>query len=231
MIPKIIHYCWFGRREKPELAKKCIASWKKFCPDFEIREWNEDNCDYLAMPFMAEAYAARKYAFVSDVMRLAVLEQYGGVYFDTDVEVLRDISLLLGDEGFIGFENEQFVNSGQVMATVPHQPVVQAMIEEYKKMHFANADGSLNAVGCPHLNTDVMERFGLVRNGQEQIVAGIRVYPADYFNPLDSVMGKLTKTENTYSIHWYSMSWLPKRTQIRAKVGRIWRRITKRVKS
>ena len=227
MIPKIIHYCWLGRGEKPELAKKCIASWKKFCPDFEIREWNEDNCDYLAMPFMAEAYAARKYAFVSDVMRLVVLEQYGGVYFDTDVEVLRDISPLLDDEGFIGFENDQYVNSGQVMAAVPHQPVVQAMIEEYKKMHFTNADGSLNAVGCPHLNTDVMEHFGLVCNGQEQLVAGIHVYPADYFNPLDSVTGKLTKTENTYSIHWYSMSWLPRRTQIRAKLGRIWRRMCK----
>ena len=111
MIPKIIHYCWLGRGEKPELAKKCIASWKKFCPDFEIREWNEDNCDYLAVPFMAEAYAARKYAFVSDVMRLVVLEQYGGVYFDTDVEVIRDITPLLADEGFIGFENDQFVNS------------------------------------------------------------------------------------------------------------------------
>ena len=94
MIPKIIHYCWFGRGEKPELAKKCIASWKKFCPDFEIREWNEDNCDYLAMPFMAEAYAAKKYAFVSDVMRLAVLEQYGGVYFDTDVEVLAQAGIV-----------------------------------------------------------------------------------------------------------------------------------------
>lgn len=234
MIPKIIHYCWFGRGEKPELAKKCITSWKKFCPDFEICEWNEDNCDYLAMPFMAEAYAAKKYAFVSDVMRLAVLEQYGGVYFDTDVEVLRDISPLLDDEGFIGFENEQFVNSGQVMAAVPHQPVVQAMIEEYKKMHFTNADGnadgSLNAVGCPHLNSDVMERFGLARSGQEQLVAGIHVYPADWFNPLDSVTGKLTKTENTYSIHWYSMSWLPKRTQIRAKIGRVIRRIRKELR-
>ena len=230
MIPKIIHYCWFGRGEKPGLAKKCIASWKKFCPDFEIREWNEDNCDYLAMPFMAEAYAAKKYAFVSDVMRLIVLEQHGGVYFDTDVEVVRDISPLLDDEGFIGFENEQYVNSGQVVAAEAHHPVIQAMIEEYKKLHFTNADGSLNTVGCPRLNTDVMERFGLVRNGQEQMVAGIRVYPADYFNPLDSVTGKLTKTENTYSIHWYSMSWLPKRTQIRARIGRVIRRIRKELR-
>ena len=227
MIPKIIHYCWFGRGEKPELAKKCIASWRKSCPDFEIREWNEGNCDYLSIPFMAEAYAAKKYAFVSDVMRLIVLEQYGGVYFDTDVEVLRDISPLLDDEGFIGFENDQFVNSGQVMAAKAHHPVIQAMIEEYKKLHFTNTDGTATPVGCPRLNTDVMERFGLIRNGREQVVAGIHVYPADYFNPMDSTTGKLTKTENTYSIHWYSMSWLPKRVQMKAKLGRILRRVLK----
>ena len=227
MIPKIIHYCWFGRGEKPELAKKCIASWKKSCPDFEICEWNEDNCDYLSIPFMAEAYAAKKYAFVSDVMRLIVLEQYGGVYFDTDVEVVRDISPLLDDEGFIGFENDQFVNSGQVMAAKAHHPVIQAMIEEYKKLRFTNADGTTTPVGCPRLNTDVMERFGLIRNGREQVVAGIHVYSADYFNPMDSTTGKLTKTENTYSIHWYSMSWLPKRVQMKAKLGRILRRVLK----
>ncbi len=228
MIPKIIHYCWFGRGEKPELAKKCIASWEKFCPDFEIREWNEDNCDYLAMPFMAEAYAAKKYAFVSDVMRLIVLEKYGGVYFDTDVEVVRNISPLLNDEGFIGFENDRFVNSGQVMAAEPHHSVIQAMIEEYKKLHFTNADGSVNAVGCPHLNTDVMERFGLVRNGKEQIVAGVHVYPADRFNPLDSTTGRLNKTENTYSIHWYSMSWLPWYKKMRVKLFRCFRKKLKR---
>ena len=225
MIPKIIHYCWFGRGEKPELAKRCIASWEKFCPDFEIREWNEDNCDYLAMPFMAEAYAAKKYAFVSDVMRLVVLEQYGGVYFDTDVEVVRDISPLLNDEGFIGFENDQFVNSGQVMAAVPHQSVVQAMIAAYRPLHFTNADGSLNTVTCPHLNTAVLERFGLVRNGQEQLIKGIRVYPADRFNPLDSATGRLKKTENTWSIHWYSMSWLPKGMQLRYKLTKACRRL------
>lgn len=230
MIPKIIHYCWFGRGEKPELAKKCIASWRRFCPDFEIREWNEDNCGDLAIPFMAEAYAAKKYAFVSDVMRLVVLEQYGGVYFDTDVEVLRDISPLLEDEGFIGFENDRFVNSGQVLAAIPHHPVIGAMIAEYKTLHFLNPDGSINAVGCPHLNSDVMERFGLVRNGQEQLVAGIHVYPEDYFNPMDSTTGKLTKTEHTYSVHWYSMSWMGKSTQIRVKIGRVVRRAWKTIR-
>ena len=227
MIPKIIHYCWFGRGEKSALAQKCIASWQKYCPDFEIREWNEENCDYLSIPFMAEAYQAKKYAFVSDVMRLIVLEQYGGVYFDTDVEVVKDISPLLENEGFIGFENDYFVNSGQVLGVAAHHPVIRAMIEEYKKLHFFNADGSLNAVGCPHLNSDVMERFGLVRNGAEQTVAGIHVYPADYFNPLDSATGKLRKTKKTYSIHWYSMSWLPKNQQTRVKVGRMVRRMLK----
>ena len=111
------------------------------------------------------------------------------------------------------------------MSIVPHQPVVQAMIEEYKKLHFTNADGTMNAVGCPHLNSDVMERFGLVRNGQEQVVAGVHAYPADWFNPLDSATGKLKKTENTYSIHWYSMSWLPKRKRIRAQLLRYLRRL------
>ena len=225
MIPKIIHYCWFGRGEKPELAKRCIASWRKLCPDFEIREWNEDNCDYLAIPFMAQAYAAKKYAFVSDVMRLIVLEQYGGVYFDTDVEVVQDISPLLADRGFIGFENDQYVNSGQCLAAEAHHPVIQAMIDAYKRLTFTQPDGSLTPVGCPHVNSDVLERFGLVRNGREQLVDGIHVYPADYFNPLDSATGRLNKTTNTYSIHWYSMSWLPKSVQLKSKLGRLIRRI------
>lgn len=225
MIPKIIHYCWFGKGEKPESAQRCIDSWKRFCPNFEIREWNEDNCDYLAMPFTAEAYEKKKYAFVSDVMRLVVLEKYGGVYFDTDVELIKDISPLLGDEGFIGFENDMYVNSGQIIASVPHQPVIQAMIEEYKTLHFVQPDGSVTPIGCPKVNTAVMKRFGLETNGKEQFVAGVRVYPADYFNPLDSVTGKLTKTANTYSIHWYSMTWLPKYKRVRVKIGRFVRRI------
>lgn len=228
MIPKIIHYCWFGKGEKPESAQRCIESWKRFCPDFEIREWNEDNCDYLAMPFTAEAYEKKKYAFVSDVMRLVVLEKYGGVYFDTDVELIKDISPLLGDEGFIGFENDMYVASGLTIASVPHQPVIQAMIEEYKTLHFARPDGSVTPIGCPKVNTAVMKRFGLETNGKEQLVAGIRVYPADYFNPLDSVTGKLTKTANTYSIHWYSMTWLPKHRRVKARLGRIMRRFLRK---
>lgn len=225
MIPKIIHYCWFGRSEKPRLAKRCIASWKRYLPDFEIREWNEDNCDCLALPFMAEAYQAGKYAFVSDVMRLIVLERYGGVYFDTDVEVLRDIAPLLSDEGFIGFENEQFVNSGQTLAAIAHHPVICAMLEEYKDLHYMLPDGTVTAVSCPRLNTAAMERFGLIRNGREQVLSGMHVYPAEYFNPLDSATGRLHKTDNTYSIHWYSKSWLPRSIQFRCVITNACRRV------
>lgn len=225
MIPKIIHYCWLGRGEKPELAKRCIASWKKYFPDYEIREWNEDNFDYLSIPFMAEAYQAKKYAFVTDVMRLMIIEQYGGIYFDTDVEVIRDFSPLLQDEGIIGFENDQYVNSGQVLISVPHHKVIQSMIDEYKKIHFILPDGTLNAVGCPHVNTEVLERFGLICNGMEQMVEGIHVYPREFFNPLDSSTRQLDITSNSYSIHWYSQSWLPRSTQIRCKITTICRRL------
>ena len=231
MIPKIIHYCWFGRGEKPPKAQKCIDSWKRFCPDFEIREWNEDNCDFQAIPFMAEAYAAKKYAFVSDVMRLLVLEQYGGVYFDTDVEVLRDFTPLLGDEGFLGFENDRFVNSGQVFGAQAHHPVVRAMIEAYRTLSYTGPDGAPAPTGCPVVNTRVLEDFGLKADGSEQQVAGIHVYPAAYFNPLDSVTGRLRKTPRTYSIHWYSMSWLPKHRQLRARLGRVLRRLAGRGKT
>lgn len=133
----------------------------------------------------------------------------------------------MADEDFIGFENNQYVASGLTIASVPHHPVVQAMIETYQKLHFTNEDGMTNAVGCPHLNTDIVEHFGLIRKVQEQIVAGIHVYPMDFFNPLDIATGKLTITENTYSIHRYSMSRLPKWVQIKVKLGRIWRRMRK----
>ena len=169
--------------------------------------WNEREGRWNWDLIYCELYAGGKYDGTGDgnyeyALGLNGLgscaTQYSSEYMD--VEVLRDISPLLDDEGFIGFENDQYVASGLTIAAEAHHPVIQAMIEEYKKLHFTNADGSLNAVGCPHLNTDVMERFGLVRNGQEQLVAGIHVYPADYFNPLDSVTGKLTKTPSPYHL-------------------------------
>ncbi len=223
---KIIHYCWFGNGAFPKLTEKCIESWKKYCPGYEIKEWNETNADIASCPaYVRDAYEAKKYAFVSDYVRLRALYEYGGFYLDTDVELVKSLDCLLGDSFVIGFENDGFVNSGQMLASDAGHPILADMMKEYEKVSFYNPDGSVFLLGCPHVNTDVMVRRGLVKNGKEQTVDGAHVYPADWFNPLDSVTGKLNKTENTVSIHWYSMSWKPKSTKLRVKINRVLRRV------
>ena len=230
MLPKTIHYCWFGGNEKPELAKKCIASWMSHCPDFELREWNEDNFSLDDCPqYVRDAYAAKKYAYVTDYVRLWVLHRYGGFYMDTDVELLQNLDAFLEDAGMIGFENNNFVNSGQMLAAEAGHPVLQEMMDCYEKIEFYIEDGSMYLLGCPHVNTDVLVRHGLVRNGQEQNVAGFHIYPADWFNPLDSATGELIKTTNTVSIHWYSMSWISPWRRLRVKIMRKIRRLAKRL--
>lgn len=225
MIPKIIHYCWFGKGKKNELTKRCIESWKKYCPDFEIIEWNEDNFDLKCMPFAEEAYGAKKYAFVSDVARLLILYEHGGIYFDTDVEVVREIASLLDCNGFIGFENKEFVATGLGFGAEKGSEIVGEMLDTYRSLCFLNHDGSLNMIGCPNINTDIMVKAGMVRNGERQSVGSFEIYPPDYFNPMDNATGILNKTENTYSIHWYSMTWLPKSIRFRSKVTRIFHRV------
>lgn len=231
MLPKTIHYCWFGGNEKPELAQKCITSWMKHCPDFELREWNEDNFSLDDCPqYVRDAYAAKKYAYVTDYVRLCVLHRHGGFYMDTDVELIRKLDGLLEDTGIIGFENHQFVNSGQMLAAEAGHPVLREMMDRYEQIEFYKADGSMHLLGCPHVNTEVLVRHGLVCNGQEQKVAGFHIYPADWFNPLDSATGELIKTANTVSIHWYSMSWVPVWKRIRVKVLRRIRRGWKKLR-
>ncbi len=226
MLPKIIHYCWFGGNEKPEKAKKCIASWGKYAPDYEIREWNEENFSLESCPqYVRDAYEAKKYAFVTDFVRLKVLHTHGGFYMDTDVELLKSLEPFLEDAGVIGFENDEFVNSGQMLAAEAGHPVLAEMMACYEGIEFYREDGSMYLLGCPHVNTDVLVRRGLKRNGLEQVVDGFHIYPADWFNPLDSATGQLNKTKNTVSIHWYSMSWIPKWKQVRVKFLRRVRRV------
>ena len=230
MIPKIIHYCWFGGNEKPDKAKKCIASWLAHCPDYELREWNEGNVSLEACPkYVQDAYAAKKYAYVTDFVRLKVLHDCGGFYMDTDVELLKSLDPFLGDEGVIGFENDDFVNSGQMLAARAGHPVLVEMMERYSKIDFYREDGSMYLLGCPHVNTQALVNHGLVLNGREQTVAGFHVYPADWFNPLDSKTGELKKTENTVSVHWYSMSWIPGWKRVRVKLMRRVRKMLKKL--
>lgn len=216
MIPKIIHYCWFGRGPKPKLAQKCIASWKKYCPDYEIIEWNEDNFDVGMNGYTKMCIAEKKYAFLSDYARLVAIAEHGGIYFDTDVELVRSPDFLLGHEAFFGFETPEFVASGLGFGSAAHGTAVEAMLEEYAPL----LDGEHGVIGCPRLNTKALEKLGLRRDGSLQKVGETVVYPQDWFNPYESATGRLKRTENTVSIHWYSASWMSPAKKLRSMVSK-----------
>lgn len=228
MIPKKIHYCWFGGKEKPKSVIKCINSWKKYCLDYEIVEWNENNTDINLIPFVKYAYEAQKYAFVSDVIRLKAVHDYGGIYLDTDVEVIKNLDELLTNDAFIGFENNEFVNTGQIFGAIKGHNMVSQMLDEYLSINDEEYRISFGPYGCPRLNTNALYRNGLEKNGELQTVNGMTIYPADYFNPYDSLTGRVRKTENTYSIHWYAGTWLSKKDIMKSRVGRIVRRISRK---
>lgn len=214
MIPKKIHYCWFGRGEKPDLAKKCIASWHKFCPDYEIIEWNEDNFDINKNAYTAMCYSQKKYAFLSDYVRLLVIAEYGGIYFDTDVELLKSPDELLENEAYFGFETDEYINTGLGFGSVAHGEAVESMVRQYDFL----LDGTKGTVGCPVLNTQALAESGLVKNGKKQCVKGAVIYPADFLNPYESTTGRLNKTENTISVHWYSAAWMSPKQRLRTKI-------------
>lgn len=208
MIPKIIHYCWFGHNPKPKLAKKCIHSWKKYCPDYEIKEWNEDNIDFSIMPsYVREAYEAKKWGFVPDYIRLWLIYTYGGIYLDTDVEIVRPIDDLLKLSGFAGFETPNHVALGLGFGAEPGNPAIKCMMDSYWKYRFKNEDGTINQTPAPVLNTEILCELGLQTNGQRQEVDGLSIFPEEFFCPLNCEYREMNKTENTYSIHWYDASW------------------------
>ena len=214
MIPKKIHYCWFGKGEKSKLAKKCIASWYKYCPDYEIIEWNEENFNVNLNPYTEMCYKERKFAFLTDYVRLKIVQEYGGIYFDTDVEVIRCLDDLLDTGAFFGFETPNYVNTGEGFGAEANHPIIEQMLKEYEIL----LDGKHGIIGCPVLNTEALRKFGLKLNGTKQSIENAVVYPIDYFNPYDDPVGKLTLTENTHSIHWYGKSWLEKKVVIRSKL-------------
>lgn len=224
MIPKTIHYCWFGRGEKSKLAQKCIESWKKYCPEYKIIEWNEDNFDVSKYPYAKYCLENRKWAFLSDFVRLKVVCEYGGVYFDTDVELIKNIDELLKYEAFYGFESNEYVNSGLGFGSVANHKTIVTMLEQYNVLE-ADENGEFKMTGCPTLNTKTLVSLGLVLNGSMQEIEGAYILPVDYLNPFDDATGILRKTNNTYSIHWYSKSALSKGAIIRSKITRPLHRI------
>ena len=228
-IPKIIHYCWFGGNPLPELAQKCLASWKKFLPEYEIKEWNEHNFDVYQAPYIAEAYKLKKYAHVSDYARFWILYHYGGIYFDTDVEVIRPLDDLLAKGSFVGFECQEGtpldnpngnLNPGLGVAVPPKHPFFQTMLDFYNHHHFAKWNGK-NSGNITHKVTrfidyahkEVLEG-GIIR------VNDLLVYPIEYFCPLNYYTGEMNMTENTRTIHHYMASWVKKGTRLQGLIER-----------
>lgn len=209
MIPKKIHYCWFGRGQMPELAKKCIESWKKYLPDYEIKEWNEDNFDLNAYPYVREAYDNRKFAFVTDVVRLYALYTEGGIYMDTDVEVLKSLDGFLHHVAFSGFEDDHNIPTG-IMASEKGGKWAKDNLDYYVGKHFIKEDGSLDLTTNVITITNYMLLKGLKQNNTYQDFPHlITFYPKDYFCPKSHIDEKLYLTDNSHTIHHFSGSWIP----------------------
>lgn len=224
MIPKIIHYCWFGGNPLPKSAQKCINSWKKYCPDYEIKEWNESNFDINSNQYVKEAYENKKFAFVTDYVRLYAMYTYGGIYMDTDVEVVRNLDEFLDNEGFSGFESDSSIPTG-IMASKKEFKLFDYLLSYYDKHSFINEDGSFNMTTNVSIISSMMKEHGFIPNGKYQIVEGFALYPKDYFCPLENETGKLTKTKNTATIHWFNKSWVSKSDRIRSKITKPFHRI------
>ena len=225
MIPKIIHYCWFGRNPLPELALRCIESWKKFLPDYEIKEWNEDNFDVNIIPYTAQAYKAKKYAFVSDYARFWILYQYGGVYFDTDVEVIKPMEEFIKQGSFMGCENGADggglrVAPGLGLGVESGSELYKEILDKYASFSFYNSDGSMNITTVVQYVTGILKNRGLKESPDIQIVSGCHIYPKDYLCPKSYEDGKIYLTDNTYCIHHFADSWNPWYVNLE---GTIWR--------
>ena len=208
MIPRIIHYCWFGKNPLPEDVKKYIATWKEFLPDYEIKEWNETNFDIHCCKYVEEAYRHKKWAFVSDVARLYALYKEGGIYLDTDVEVVRSYDELLHNKMFLGFEGTKWIGTN-IIASEKNHPILYSFYKQYYERNFVNSDGSIDyTTNVQELTKFLIAQYGLNLDGKEQNTSLFHIYPTDYFSPYDYIQDRLFRTSNTYSIHWYSQSWL-----------------------
>lgn len=207
MIPKKIHYCWFGGKPLPEEAKKYIESWKKFCPDYEIIEWNEKTFDLSQNIYVKEAYENKKWAFITDYVRLWVIYNYGGIYMDTDVEVLKNLDTFLQHKAFSGFESNSSITTG-IMAGEKGNNWFKLQLDYYENRHFVNPDGTLDLTTNVTTITNITKNnYPIVLDNTYQNLNDIVIYPNDYFCPKDHFTGKIIITDNTLCIHHFAGSW------------------------
>ncbi|NLO45469.1 MAG: glycosyl transferase [Clostridiales bacterium] len=219
MIPKTIHFCWFGRGEKPALVKKCMASWRKYLSDYEFVEWNEDNFDIRLNAFVSEAYDNRNFAFVSDYARAKALFESGGIYLDTDVEVLKSFDEFLSHTMFAGFEEKNFVGTC-VMGAEKGAPLLLPYMRHYENTTYVLSDGSFYKDTNVVLLTRLLEENGLARDGTLQEVCGVTVYPRTWFSPYDYINGINYITNDSHAIHHFAQLWLPKRARMKTDLKR-----------
>lgn len=206
MIPKVIHYIWLGGKPLPQIAKKCIQSWKKYCPDYTIKRWDESNLDVSKYKFALDAYNSKKFAFAADVMRLDVLIQEGGIYFDIDVELLKPIDdLIESNECFMGFESSGSIAPGLILATMPNNKDLIEILQYYTNNSFNLTN--LKQMTICEIFTRHYEKHGLKRYNNNQLINQTMFYSSQYFSPIDIITNKKKVTKNTYSIHWYNASW------------------------
>lgn len=221
-IPKIIHYCWFGGSPLPESVIHYIKTWKKYCPDYEIREWNENNFDVNICQFTREAYEKKKWAYIADYARLYALVNYGGIYLDTDVEICKSLDPFLAYDAFMGFERSDILSTA-IIGSKKEFSLLKDMLDQYEKKHFVKTDGTLDLTPNPQLLTEICISKGLVPNNKFQIINGLAIYPTEVFSPKDYQSGKVTTTENTVTIHHFEGSWINKNLkraqQIKEKFG------------
>ena len=207
MIPKIIHYCWFGRKPKPELAEKCIASWKKFLPEYKYIEWNENNFPLDDFPYAKQALEAKKYAYITDIVRLYVLKEYGGIYMDTDVEVLKSLDIFLDEPAFSGFENNKLLPTG-LMGAKKGSKWAKDILKYYEGKSFLDERNNPILIPNTIIITNLMKNKGILINNTFQKIEGyVTFYPSEYFCPKDYVTEEINLTKNTYCIHHFSGSW------------------------
>ncbi len=224
-IPKLIHYCWFGGNPLGPEELKCIESWRKFFPDYEIIRWDESNFDIRCCPYVSQAYDAKKWAFVSDYARFAILYEHGGLYFDTDVEVIRPMDDIVATGPFMGFEtdaagsgNNFSVAPGLGLAANPGLGLYELILASYEADEFIKSDGSFNQTTVVVRTTDILRSCGLRNVPGIQEVEGVTVYPSEYFNPKNLYTGNIRITENTRTIHHFSMSWFSERKRFEYQI-------------
>lgn len=207
VIPKVIHYCWFGHNPIPDQYKKWMESWHKYCPDYEIKEWNEDNYDITKNGYMYEAYQNKKWGFVPDYARLDIIYEHGGIYLDTDVELVGNLDDMLYQKGFAGFERETFVNLGLGFGAEKGLPIIKEMRDAYANLHFVNSDGSCNLTASPEYQTNFLLTKGLKLNGEYQIIGDMVIYPEKMFSGKCPYTRRVRLKPYTKSIHHYDASW------------------------